>query len=97
MAHTSKSPVKVAREALQVGQQALPDFGHKHSPKLYTQAQLFAILSLRQFFRTDYRGIVAILQDSSDLRHTLSLKRVPHYTTLCQAARRFEKRGLGTS
>lgn len=96
MSNTTKSPLKVAREALTIGQDALPEFGHKYSPKRYTQAQLFAVLTLRHFFRTDYRGIVAILEDSSDLRRALGLKRIPHYTTLCQAARRFEKGGFGS-
>jgi hypothetical protein len=41
---------------------------------------------LRKFFKTDYRGIVAILRDHSDLRQVLGLTRVPHFTTLQKAA-----------
>ena len=78
-----------------LGEKGLDAFGHKHSPKKYTQAQLFAILALKQFFRTDYRGIVAILEDSGDLRRALHLSRLPHYTTLSCAARRFDQRGDG--
>jgi hypothetical protein len=87
--------LKVATEALAVGERSLAPFGHKHSPKKYTQGQLFAILVLRQFFRTDYRGIVGIVADSSDLREALGLSSVPHYTTLSHAARRLEQRGDG--
>lgn len=95
MSLTTKSPLKVAREALAVGEEVLAPYGHKHSPKRYTQAQLFAVLVLRQFFRTDYRGVIAILEDSSDLRRELRLSRLPHYTTIAHAARRFERRGGG--
>ena len=93
MAKTSKSPVAVAREALAVGEESLDCYGHRNSPKKYTQAQLFAILSLRQFFKTDFRGVVAILEDSRELRRTLKLSQLPHYSTLSYAAKRFEERG----
>lgn len=97
MPHTTKSPIKVAREAMEVGARSLARYGHKHSPKKFTQAQLFAMLVLKQFLHTDYRGIVAILEDSSDLRRELGVRKLPHYTTLSHAARRFEIRGLGLS
>jgi len=90
----SKSPNAVATEALEVAKRSLPAYSATNSPKLYTQHQLFAVLVLRQFFRTDLRGIVAILEDSTDLRRILGLKRVPHYSTLSYAERRFFKGGL---
>jgi hypothetical protein len=89
----TKSPVRLAREALAVAEQALPAYSGVHSPQKYTQPQLFAILVLRQFFKTDYRGIVALLQDMSDLRQALGLRQVPHYSTLCYAERRLIKKG----
>jgi hypothetical protein len=94
MATSTKSPLKVAREALALGQSAFASYGHKNSPKKFTQPQLFAILALRQFHRTDYRGIIAILADSSDLRAALQLDQLPNYSTLAYAAKRFEERGL---
>jgi hypothetical protein len=90
----SKSPNDVARHALAAARDSLPAYSDKHSPKLYTQYQLFAISILRQFFRTDLRGIVAILKDSSDLRRVLGLKRVPHYSTLSYAEQRLFKGGV---
>ena len=96
MSATSKSPLRVAKEALALDEQSLSRFGHKHSPKKYTQAQLFALLALKHFFKTDYRGIVEIVADSSDLRRVLGLTQLPHYTTLSHAAKRFEKRGFGS-
>lgn len=88
MSKTSKSPRKVAAVALWVGQRALPDYSSRFSPKTFTQAQLFACLALKAFFKTDYRGIVAYLDDLPGLRKLLELKKVPHYTTLQKAAAR---------
>jgi transposase-like protein DUF772 len=93
----SKSPNDVARHALAVARDSLPAYSDKHSPKLYTQHQLFAISVLRQFFRTDLRGIVAILRDSTDLRAALGLVRVPHYSTLSYAEQRLFKGGRSRS
>ena len=90
----SKSPVAVAREALQVGEAGLPLYASRFSKKDFTQPQLFTMLVLRQFFKTDYRGIVQILQDLSDLPRVLRLKKIPHYSTLCYAEQRLLKKGL---
>ena len=84
----SKSAVQVAREALAVGRTALPAYGSRYSRKDYTQPQLFALLVLRQFLRTDYRGVVTLVAEGSELRHALGLAKVPHYSTLAHAARR---------
>ena len=93
----TKSPVALGKEALAVAQEALPAYSSPFSPKTFTQHQLFAILVLRQFFRTDYRGIVQILADLGDLRSALGLKKVPHYSTLCYAEQRLLKKGLLTA
>jgi len=84
----SKSPLRVARQALAVGTQALPLYAHKFSPKKFTQPQLFACLVLKTFLKTDYRGVQEHLRDHSDLRTTLALDRLPHFTTLQKASRR---------
>lgn len=89
----SKSPLAVARKALAVGEEQLAAYSSKHSPRFFTQPQLFAMLVLRQFFKTDYRGVVAILKDSSDLREALGITRVPHYSTLCYAEQRLLEKG----
>jgi hypothetical protein len=90
----SKSPKQIALRALEAAKAALPAYSAKRSPKKFTQHQLFAIAALRQFFRTDYRGIVAILADSSDLRGVLRLREVPHYSTLAYAEHRLAKGGV---
>ncbi|MEK7625620.1 MAG: IS5 family transposase [Patescibacteria group bacterium] len=88
---TSKSPINVARVAYEAAQKAIPAYSHAKSPKKFTQPQLIACLVLRQFFKTDYRGTQAILEDSTDLRKALELTRVPDYTTLHKAAQKFGK------
>jgi hypothetical protein len=88
MSRTSKSPRTVALEALAAAEAALPAYSHPCSPKKFTQPQLFACLVLKAFFRTDYRGVVAILADCSDLVSALGLKCVPHFTTLQKACER---------
>ena len=92
MSITSKSPKKVARTAYLIAQNTLPDYSHRFSPKKFTQPQLFVCLVLKTFFKTDYRGIVNILKDCSDLAKTSQLKTIPHYTTIQKAARRLLKK-----
>lgn len=84
----SKSPVKVARIALKVGEKVLPKYSHPKSPRRFTQPQIFACLVLKVFFRTDYRGIEEILKDFPNLCRELGLKAVPHFTTLQKSERK---------
>jgi hypothetical protein len=80
--------MQVARAALAVATKVLRPYAHKFSPKLYTQPQLFACLVLKTFFKTDYRGLTTLLQEWRDLRQTVGLRGVPHFTTLQKASRR---------
>ena len=93
----TKSPRAVAREALRLAQEALPAYSSKFSRKDYTQHQLFALLALKTFFKTDYRGLIQMLADFSDLRADLGLSQVPHYSTLCKAEQRLLKKGRSFS
>jgi hypothetical protein len=90
----TRSPVALAKIALRVARDALPAYSTKYSRQDFTQHQLLAILTLRLFFKTDYRGITAILQDLPDLCRVLKLTKVPHYSTLCYASQRLLKKGL---
>lgn len=90
----TKSPVALARQAIRVSKAALPHYSSVYSRHDFTQHQLFAILVLRQFLKTDYRGITQMLYDFSDLRKVLGLKKVPHYSTVCYAEKRLLKKGL---
>ena len=88
MSRLSKSPLHVARHALAVAQSTLRRYAHKFSPKKYTQPQLFALLVLKTFLKTDYRGLAAHLKDHGEVREALGLRAVPHYTTPQKASRR---------
>ena len=89
----TKSPVALAREALAAGQAGLPRYGSKRSRHDFTLPQLFAIMVLRKFFRTDYRGVIQLLKDLPKLRKELGLSKVPHFTTVQKAEQRLKKRG----
>ena len=88
----TRSPRALARTALGVAQQALPMYSSKSSRQDFTQHQRVAILVLRQFFRTDLRSMIEWLSDFRELRETLELKKVPHYSTLAYAERRLLKK-----
>jgi hypothetical protein len=87
VARTSKSPKVVAKAALLAAQRVLPFYTHPNSPKKFTQHQLFACLVLKNFWKTDYRGVVAQLADHPELCEVLRLNSVPHFTTLQKASR----------
>ena len=89
----TKSPRALAQEALRVARDALPVYSSKFSRKDFTQHQLFALLVLKTFFKTDYRGLIQMLVDFRELRDDLGLDKVPHYSTLCKAVQRLLKRG----
>ena len=93
----TKSLRQVAREAYALGREALPDYTCPTSRQDYTQAQLFAILALKTFLKTDYRGAVAFLADFAELRQDLGLAKVPDHTTLWYAERRLLKKGASAS
>jgi len=92
---TSKSPLAIAHTAYKAAKKAVPAYTHLKSPKKFTQHQLIACLVLKEFFKTDYRGIAAILNDSSNLRSILELNEVPHFTTLQKTSRQlFAKKNI---
>ena len=93
----TKSPRAVAREALRLAQESLPLYSAVRSRKDYTQHQLFAILALKTFLKTDYRGVTQVLADFAELRGDLGLAKVPHYSTLSYAEQRLLKKGSSSS
>ena len=88
MSITSKSPKAVLLTALKIAKSTLPPHRHRNSPKKFTQHQLFACLVLKNFLKTDYRGLVQYLADCESLANSIDLDCIPHYTTLQKAARR---------
>jgi hypothetical protein len=93
----TKSPRAVAREALRLARDAIPAYSAPTSRRDYTQHQLFAILALKAFLKTDYRGVAQFLADFTELRDDLGLTKAPHYSTLCYAAGRLLKKGRSSA
>jgi hypothetical protein len=89
----TKSPIRLAKIALEAAEKALPKYSSTKSRQDFSQAQIFAVLVLKAFFKTDYRGIIDLLGDFSDLRACLGLSKLPHYSTLCYAEERLLKKG----
>lgn len=89
----TKSPRAVVQEAMRLAREAVPAYSTKFSRKDFTQHQLFALLALKTFLKTDYRGVVQMLVDFRELRQDLGLEKVPHYSTLCKAGQRLLKKG----
>ena len=94
MSTLSKSPRRVLLAAYAVAKDALGDYTHRCSPKKFTQPQLMACLILKEFFKTDYRGIEAILKDSPHLVSAIEMKAVPHFTTLQKTASRLTRKAM---
>jgi hypothetical protein len=92
----TKSAIALAREALAAGQDALPMYSSQFSRRDFTLPQLFSILVLRKFLRTDYRGVTTLLAEWSDLRSVLKLSKVPNYSTLWYVERKLMQKGVLT-
>jgi hypothetical protein len=86
MSTTTKSPKRVAKAALTAATAVLPLYAHPFSPKKFTQPQLFVCLVLKIFLKQDYRAIAALLDDWPELRKSIGLKSIPHYTTIQKAS-----------
>lgn len=91
--HATKSPLELARAVYAIANRALEPYSCPRARREFTQAQLFSLLLLRQFFRTDYRGLVQLVSEFSELRRVLELQTVPHFTTLQKAEKRLLKKG----
>ena len=87
---TSKSPLVLAKTALEAAREAIPQYSSRFSRHDYTQHQLYALVALRRLLKTDYRGLEATLRDWTELRDALGLSRVPDHSTIQRAARRLK-------
>ena len=90
--HMTRSPLALVRAASATAAKVLPPYSSKFSRKDFTQHQLFALLVLREFLKTDYRGLEQLLRDWSDLRQALCLCKVPDHSTLQKAFVRLLKK-----
>lgn len=74
--------LEVVRLSLSLSGRFLAMYGHIKSPHKFTQPQLMTCLVLRAYLKTTYRGVVDLLASSQELRETIGLKKLPHYSTL---------------
>ena len=89
----TKSPLKLARMALSVARESIPAYSSKFSRKDFTRHQHFALLTLREFLKVDYRGSGQILEGWAGLRQVLGLGKVPDHSAIQKAAERLLEKG----
>ena len=90
--HSTKSPLELAKTALESAREAIPQYTSRFSRHDFTQHQLYALVALRRLLKTDYRSLEATLRDWAELREALGLVRVPDHSTIQRAERRFDAR-----
>src|SRR5213592_385637 len=88
----TRSPVALARKAVEIAAHSLPAYSSRFSRQDFTQHQLFALMVLGTFLKLDHRGIVAVIEDWSDVREAIGLQKVPHWSTLYKAQQRLLKK-----
>jgi hypothetical protein len=96
MGMTTKSPVALLRTTFALATASLPPYSCGKSRHDFTQAQLFSILVLRQFLKTDYRGVIKHLEDCAEMRQVISLSKLPHFTTVQKAEQRLLKKSTSS-
>jgi hypothetical protein len=85
----TKSPLELAKTALESAREAIPHYSSRFSRHDFTQHQLYALVALRRLLKTDYRGLEATIRDWAELRDALGLVRVPDHSTIQRAEHRF--------
>jgi hypothetical protein len=85
----TKSPLELAKTALESAREAIPQYSSRFSRHDFTQHQLYALVALRRLLKTDYRGLEATIRDWAELRDALGLVRVPDHSTIQRAEQRF--------
>lgn len=78
----------VASLAMQVSRRHLASYSCPKSKHTFTQPQMMSCLVLKAYLKQSYRGICELLEVSDQLRQTLGLKAVPHYSALKKFADR---------
>lgn len=82
--------LKFIDDALEIAK-SVPLYFSKFSNKIYNNHQKLAIYILMQKLKTTTRGIVSILQASSDMRIYLGLGRVPSHSTIVRFVNNIRK------
>ena len=79
--------LQLARLAVQIARNQLPDYASKFAPKRYTQLSLLACFCLKEYLHADYQSIEAPLASAHELRPALGLHGMLDHSTLCWFSR----------
>src|ERR1700733_8552554 len=82
---TNRSAPALMLRAYQLGQRIWPDFAGPFSRQDFTQPQLFAGLTVREFLKFSYRRAEAFLADVPDWLAEINLRHPPDHNTLWRA------------
>ena len=91
---TIEASVAVAAEALAEAAESMPKYAHPFLAKDFTQHQLYAMVVLRRFMKTDIKSLIKVLSDSPDLIEALRIEKIPDYATLFHAEERLVRQGF---
>ena len=91
---TIEASVAVAEEALAEAAESMPKYAHPFLGKDFTQHQLYAMVVLRRFLKTDVKGLIEALSHSPDLVEALGIDKIPDYATLFHAEERLVRKGF---
>lgn len=72
----------------------IPLYSSPYSRKDYNQHQLLTLLLLKEFTGQGYRELIRLTEISPIIQEILGLGEVPHYSTLCKFASRFDSSSL---
>ncbi len=67
------------------------NYSCKMSKKTYKQRQIISIYALMKYLKSNYRGVIGILELMPELLKVLGLKQIPHFTTIQKFVQRFGK------
>src|SRR4028119_672101 len=83
--------VQLARTAMSVLKEKIPEFRSKFSKHIFSQPQLLAILCLMRYEDWTFRETEVRLPEHGELRAALELASVPDHTTLYRFMRRIDE------
>lgn len=74
--------VLILKLAMRVARRSVAMYACVKSRHDFTQPQLLACLVLKSVTKNDYRGVCELLELAPELRQSIGLEKVPHWTTL---------------
>jgi len=82
MENSKSRLIKVTEHLCSVFMKALPAYSCRKSKHTYRQHQLAVIWCLMKYLKTNYRGVVELLELMPAMRQAIELERLPHFTSI---------------